>query len=143
VASPDIYFKGALAEEDISIEEKNVIEVGSNQEMARIACLDFLSKRKKLPSAFFTSRDVRAAGLYSACRELGLSIPDQISVISYDNITWSSAEAVGLTTVRENAEEMGEAAVDMLAEWVLNKKRPPNRVFGGELLIRESCKDIT
>jgi len=59
-------------------------------------------------------------------------------VVSYDNITWPGAENAGLTTIREQVEEMGEAAVEMLAEWIGSGEKPESRLFPGELIIRSS-----
>jgi DNA-binding LacI/PurR family transcriptional regulator len=134
--------KGVLAEDDITLSKDNIIQVISNAEKSRLACLDFFQNSPKLPTAIFTSRDVRASGVYSACRELGIKIPEDISIISYDNITWLSAEAVGLTTIRENIEEMGAAAIDMLSEWIKTGRRPENKIFTGELIVRSSCKSL-
>lgn len=135
-------FKGALAEEEIAVGNDNIFEVESDLEKARLLCLDALKQMKELPTAVFTSRDIRAGGFYSACRELGIKIPDDISVISYDNITWQGTETAGLTTIRENIEEIGEAAVEMLAEWITTHERPRNRIFTGELIIRSSCRPL-
>lgn len=132
-------FRGALAEEEIFLEKELVVEC-FRLEKARDAALQILKDPEAQPTAFFTMRDYRAEGLYAACRELNLRIPEDIAVVSYDNITWPGAENAGLTTIREQVEEMGEAAVEMLASWVESGRKPENRLFPGELIIRASSR---
>ena len=132
-------FRGALAEEEINLEHK--IEVVSDIEDSRMASLRMLSAANR-PSAIFAARDVRAAGCFLACRELGLRIPDDLSVVGYDDITWPEGRSVGLTTIREPIEEMGEATVDLLNEWLLTGKHPGDRIFTGNLVLRASTKKI-
>lgn len=129
-------FRGALAEEEIFLEKELIAETSRLEDSKRVS-LELL-KRPEHPTAFFTMRDYRAEGLYAACNELGLRIPEDISVVSYDNITWPAAANAGLTTVREQVEEMGEAAVEMLAEWIQSGQKPENRLFPGELIMRSS-----
>ncbi|OGV39424.1 MAG: hypothetical protein A2020_09370 [Lentisphaerae bacterium GWF2_45_14] len=135
-------FRGALAEEEITLKKELIIEAFSGTESAHVKSLEILKKTGSRPTAFFTMRDYRARGLYAACKELNMKIPEDISVISYDNITWPSAENSGLTTVREQVEEMGEAAVEMLAEWVESGKKPENCLMPGELIMRSSTLKI-
>ena len=135
-------FRGALAEEEIFLEKELVIDTNTGMEGARAAALELLKNPAARPTALFTMRDYRAEGLYAACKELNLRIPEDISVVSYDNITWPAAANAGLTTIREQVEEMGEAAVEMLAEWVCSGQKPENRLFPGELIIRTSTLRI-
>jgi len=132
-------FRGALAEEEIFLEKEMLAEC-FRQETSREAALQILKNPETRPTAFFTMRDYRAEGLYAACRELNLRIPEDIAVISYDNITWPGAANAGLTTIREQVEEMGEAAVEMLASWIESGRKPESRLFPGELIIRESSR---
>ncbi len=131
-------FRGALAEEEIVLDKDWVAEMESESEEARRKSIQLL-KKPDLPTAFFAMRDIRACGFYTACRELGLNIPNDISIVSYDNITWPSAEQAGLSTIEESVEQMGEAAVEMLAEWITTGRKPQNREFAGELVERSSC----
>ncbi len=57
------------------------------------------------PTAIFTASDTQALGVIAAARELGLHVPDDLSVIGYDDI--EAADYVGLTTVRQQLFESG------------------------------------
>lgn len=132
-------FRGALAEEELFLDKEKIIEMESNAETARIKTLELLDKHKDI-DAVFSMRDARANGFFTACREMNIKIPDDISIVSYDNITWPSAKEAGLSTIKEQVEEMGEAAVEMLAEWVETGIKPSNRLFQGIFISRSSCK---
>ena len=83
-------------------------------------------------------RDIRAARIYQLARELNIKIPEDISIISYDNLSWADSESIGLTTVSEPAREMGSAAVDMLRSWLKNNQPPESMILNGELIERHS-----
>jgi DNA-binding LacI/PurR family transcriptional regulator len=130
-------FRGALAEEELFIDKSKIIEMESNAEQARLKTIELLGKHRDI-DAVFSMRDARANGFFTACRELNIKIPDDISIVSYDNITWPSAKDAGLSSIKEQVEEMGEAAVDMLAKWVETGEKPENRIFQGVLISRTS-----
>lgn len=134
-------FRGALAEDEVVIEPRNIIEVPSETEPSRVAALKMLSAKNR-PTAIFTTRDIRAAGCYLACRELCIKIPDDLSIISYDDITWPEAASSGLTSVKEPIEEMAMASVEMIDEWIRTGKKPQTRSFPGELLVRSSTRRL-
>ncbi|QSH41017.1 GntR family transcriptional regulator [Lentisphaerota bacterium ZTH] len=134
-------FRGALAEEELTLQKNWIIETLSEAEDARIKVSKLLSENS-LPTAFFAMRDVRACGLYTACRELNIKIPDEISVLSYDDITWESAQQAGLSTLKEPIEQLGESAVTLLAEWVETGIPPRCKEFSAEFIHRASIKNI-
>jgi LacI family transcriptional regulator len=84
--------------------------------------------------------DVRAAGVLRACKELGIAIPDQLSIISHDNIALSSLLIPSLTTVDIPKQALGEAAIDMMLSMMEDPtKTPETLTFTPKLIIRESC----
>ena len=74
-----------------------------------IGALQFLNL-KNPPSAIFASNDVMAMGVMDAIREKGLQIPEDISVIGFDDIPQAMLVRPALTTVRQPLEKMGRAA---------------------------------
>ena len=130
-------FRGGLAEDEIYLENRWTIDVQSVAEESLKTALALLGRSDR-PTALFASRDVRAMGIYQACRELGLKIPEDLSVISYDDLTWPESRHFGLTTIAEPVERMGAEAVEVLEEWVVAGEPPEDRVFEGELIVRSS-----
>src|SRR5262249_52540514 len=79
-------------------------------------------------------------GAMEAIREVGLQIPDDISILGFDDIPQASMAYPKLTTVRQPLEQMGRVAVKMLLEQIENQNRPPRRVtLATQLVIRDSC----
>ncbi len=75
-----------------------------------------------------------------AARACGFSIPDDISIIGFDDIPQASFVYPKLTTVRQPLEQMGQVAVKLLLEQIEDQSRPPQRVvLATQLIIRDSC----
>ena len=68
--------------------------------------------RDDRPTAIFAASDTQALGVIAAARELGLHVPDDLSVVGYDDI--EAADYVGLTTVRQQLFESGRLGAEML-----------------------------
>jgi LacI family transcriptional regulator len=93
------------------------------------------------PTAIFASNDVSALGAMEAVREHGLRIPDDVSVVGFDDIPQAAHVHPPLTTVRQPLEEMGRAATRMLLERINDPQRPIERVeLPTELVLRQSCQ---
>lgn len=98
---------------------------------------------KDIPTAVFVSGDKMAIGAMEAIRDAGMSVPDDISIIGFDDIELASYVTPKLTTIRQNCEEMGKVAVDLLIEQIENKEKLKiNKVIPVELIRRDSCKKI-
>lgn len=132
-------FRGALAEDEITLTKNDIIEPDDKGQYPNLKPALLASER---PTAFFAMRDHRAMKLYDNCRDLGVRIPDDISVISYDNITWADAEHIGLTTLEQPVEQIGCASVDLLEEWIISGIKPESRKLCATLIERNSVKDI-
>ena len=90
-------------------------------------------------TAVFCYNDMIAIGLMNACREQGIRIPDDLSVVGFDNIDQAGQYHPSLTTVHQPKLEMGRAAMEMIltGETVL-----PNRILECDLIVRESTHPI-
>jgi beta-xylosidase len=91
------------------------------------------------PTAIFAGSDQMAFGVYEAARQRGLRIPDDLSVVGFDDLPVSRWASPPLTTVRQPLAEMGSAAAQMLGELIDGGPLRTNRVeLSTELYIRES-----
>ena len=92
------------------------------------------------PTAFFTGNDLMAIGLVRGLWESGVRVPDDVSVVGYDDIEGSAYLVPALTTVRQPFEAVGEAAVRaLLAAWQPASSREPQvAVMPPELVVRGS-----
>ena len=91
------------------------------------------------PSAIFAGSDQQAFGLYEAARQRGLRVPQDLSVIGFDDLPVARWVSPPLTTVRQPLAEMGRAAAQMLDELIDGLPLRMNRVeLSTELIVRES-----
>lgn len=75
------------------------------------------------PSAIYTSSDMVALGVMKASAELGIRIPQDISLVGYDDIMFASLPTVMLTTVAQPRYELGKLAVDLICKAMAQEKR--------------------
>ena len=74
------------------------------------------------PEAIFCANDIPAFGVLDAARDLGIKVPDQLSVVGFDDIPMAQWSSYNLTTVRQPIEEMIEATLELLLERIENTK---------------------
>ncbi len=135
-------FRGALAEEEIPVNPEWIVEADRGQPDPAYSKLNAILSSPDRPTAIFAMRDNRAEFVYRICGELNLSIPGDLSVIGYDDITWPGAKVAGLTTIEQPVNDIGRAAVELIEEWYLNGKTPRSRVLPCRLIERNSIKSI-
>lgn len=98
-----------------------------------------LLQETKRPTAIFAANDSLAVGCYRAIQESGLRIPEDISVVGFNDISMAKYLAPPLTTVHVHMNFMGRRAVKMLAELIQQERRVNIHVsVSAELVIRES-----
>jgi beta-xylosidase len=91
------------------------------------------------PTAIFSGSDQQAFGVYEAARRRGLRIPEDLSVVGFDDLPVTRWASPPLTTVRQPLAEMGSAAAQMLGELIEGLPLRSNRLeLSTELIVRES-----
>jgi DNA-binding LacI/PurR family transcriptional regulator len=87
------------------------------------------------PTAIFAASDTQAMGVLEAARNAGLRVPEDLSVLGYDDV--EIAEYLGLTTVRQLLYESGQIGVDLLLDTLEGVSAGPVcRVLPTELIAR-------
>ena len=123
-----------LARAGISIPDPWVGHGAHGRYEARDLARRMLTAERR-PTAIFTASDTQALGVIAAARELGLHVPDDLSVIGYDDI--EAADYVGLTTVRQQLFESGRRGAEvLLAEIGSRSEEPPVVHLAPELVVR-------
>ena len=91
------------------------------------------------PTAIFAGSDQQAFGVYEAARQRGLRIPQDLSVVGFDDLPVARWVSPPLTTVRQPLAEMGSTAAQMLGDLIVGVPLRANRVeLSTELITRES-----
>jgi DNA-binding LacI/PurR family transcriptional regulator len=120
-------------------------EVGNfNVDEARQAAHKMFSGGK-IPDAVFVASDHMAFAVMDVLRfEIGLKIPEQVSVVGYDDVPVSSWPAYDLTTIRQPANRMVAETVSMILESIENKNTKPRQIkIDGPLIMRGSTRIST
>lgn len=96
------------------------------------------------PSAFFCCNDLMALGVINACKKIGLDVPEDMSIIGFDNIITSRLVEPKLTTVDQNMYDLGVNAANMLLKNIENENVDIQRkILTPQLIIRQSTKKIS
>lgn len=91
------------------------------------------------PTAIFASNDVMAMGVMDAIRSRGLRVPEDVSIIGFDDIPQAAMVRPALTTVRQPLEEMGRLATQMLIDQLKNPEKEFGRIeLPTQLIVRDS-----
>ena len=90
------------------------------------------------PTAVFCDDDVIAAGLYLAARERGLKVPDQLSIIGFDDMDFARVLEPPLTTVALDAELLGSTSFELLEMRIKGRRTRKQIVLTADLLVRGS-----
>ncbi|MCD1243257.1 substrate-binding domain-containing protein [Vibrio cholerae] len=106
-------YKRALAEAGIAINPDWIMESDFECEGGYQA-FEKLYQRGKLPSALFVSNDMMAMGVIQAASQRGLRVPDDLSLIGYDDVHIAKFMTPALTTIHQPKYRLGKAAVDTL-----------------------------
>lgn len=97
-----------------------------------------------LPTAFFIASDSMAMGALQALYEANINVPQDVSIIGFNDIPSAKYMVPPLTTVKVYTEFMGSTAVELLLERIVNRRSMPKKiVIHTDIVIRESCRDIS
>lgn len=96
------------------------------------------------PTAIFAGNDRQAAGVYRALHELGVSVPDDVSVIGFDNLPFTELLSPPLTTLHAPRLELGRTAATMLLRLINGEPlEMPRVVLPTQFIERQSCRPLT
>lgn len=126
--------------------DEAIIEAGAHLEDGYRAGLGYFRDRTEAdrPTAVTCYNDLVALGLIRALKELGLSVPEDVSVVGFDDLSILSYMGIPLTTVHVPKVEMGERATEMLIRRIESREAlPAERVFfEGKLVERASTRPV-
>jgi LacI family transcriptional regulator len=142
-------YKDGLAAAGIPFDE-NLIETGDFTTETAVICAHRLFSLPERPTAIFAANDMSAMGVYQAAKEAGLRIPEDLSVVGFDNLRDASLMTPALTTVNQFVEDMGTVATEMITKLVKGESLAINSADKGNLykmptrlVIRDSCTSVS
>ncbi|MGN8244587.1 LacI family DNA-binding transcriptional regulator [Cellulomonas soli] len=95
------------------------------------------------PTAVFAANDLSAMGILEAAARLGIRVPEDLSVVGFDDIPEAAATTPGLTTIRQEIQGLGRAAVGLLLEMLADPTVEPSHVrLPTRLVVRGSTQAV-
>ncbi|MEH7013718.1 LacI family DNA-binding transcriptional regulator [Neobacillus niacini] len=131
-------FESYLIEKNIFKEE--LVKIGGyDPKDGHMHLREMLTSEPK-PTAVFVANDTIAVGCYKAAYELGVKIPDDLSIVGFNDVATAQYMVPPLTTVKLYTEIMGETAVDLLIERLSSKREVSKKItINTKLIVRESA----
>ncbi|MFQ3648095.1 MAG: LacI family DNA-binding transcriptional regulator [Anaerolineae bacterium] len=139
-------YRAALVDHGIPYDESIVVQGDFFTPSGYTAGLTLLQRHPR-PTAIFASNDLMAFGVMQAAREYGLRIPEDLSLVGFDDIPQAALVHPQLTTVRQPLEQMGRIAVNLLIEQIESPDNPDRAIrrvtLATRLIERESCQRLS
>ncbi|MDD3172287.1 MAG: LacI family DNA-binding transcriptional regulator [Herbinix sp.] len=137
-------YSRALYKHGISMNDQYIVSLNTTMDGAYKDMLLFLNQRPKLPTAFFADNDMIALGAMKALIEKGYRIPEDISLIGFDDLDSCEISTPRLTTIRVFKQEMGQLAVRRLKDVIRDGNGIKSKIqICTEFMERDSVKDLT
>jgi len=102
--------RNELLDHGIALHDSMLVERPYSISDGRMGCALLLSRDGPIPTAMICGNDVLAIGALLECAERGLSVPDDISIVGFDNLEFAMQAIPPLTTIELPAEDMGKSA---------------------------------
>lgn len=131
-------YRAALREADIA-PDPLLVRPGNFRPEAGYEAAGGLLRLPEPPTAIFAGNDLQAMGVYRALYKSGLRVPDDVSVVGFDDVPLAALLTPALTTVRQPVREMGALATRMLLRVIAGESLKNPRVeLATSLVVRES-----
>ena len=132
-------YKDGLQVAEIAYDEE-LVQIGDYTSETADACTRKLLALKERPTAIFASNDMTAIGVYQAARDLGVRIPEELSVLGFDNLPESNYLNPALSTIDQFVAEMGVLAIEMIVKLVNGENLQYNlHKIPTQIVLRDSC----
>ncbi len=129
-------YEQALMDVGWEVDPRLIVE-GNLQQQSGVLAIEMLLGRGRPFSAIFAANDQMAFGARLALYRRGIRVPEDVSLVGFDDETFAPYMVPPLTTVRQPDMEIGQAAVTAIMQ-MLEKKTPDLPLFETELIVRES-----
>ncbi|CAN5904090.1 substrate-binding domain-containing protein [soil metagenome] len=134
-------YRRALSANRLPFDELLVVE-GDFAEAGGQLAMTLLLERRVNVSAVFVGNDQMALGALTALREAGCRVPNDISLVGYDDVLFARYLSPSLTTIRQPLFEMGQAAARLAVARLKGTETEVKRSFEPELIVRTSVQDL-
>lgn len=117
-----------------------LVYIGDNKETGGYRGAQQLLSLPDPPTALFVGNNLMTIGAMNAISDRGLRIPEDVALVSFDDLPWSSLYRPALTAVVQPTYELGHAAAELLLKRIDDNGRLPREIeLATTLVVRESC----
>ncbi len=134
-------FRRAMADAGVAVDERLVRVGGFRIESAASTAAELLALPDR-PTAIFAGNDLSAISTLDVARGAGLTVPDDLSVIGFDNVPESALVDPPLTTIRQPLQRMGAESLRLLIDLIAGVERDTHIRLPTELVVRASCRPL-
>lgn len=134
-------YRSALEEARIKVREELVTH-GDGKAEAAVRVMNGLLALSQPPTAVVCYNDMTALGAMRAIRMHGLSIPEDISVVGFDDLFLAAYTEPPLTTMRQPMRQMGQQAMESLLKLMNNEPTAPQIRIKAEMIVRNSTARV-
>jgi len=137
-------FMQAIAEKELKVEEHHIFPISPMILTSQNEFKDLIQNHNhSLPTALFCEADYMAISVIKSLTELGIKVPEDISVIGFDNIFEAQIITPELTTIHVKKDSLASLAVEKLIGDIDKEKPDKTKLFvNTEIVIRNSCKSL-
>ncbi len=119
-----------------------ILVEGDFTEEAGAAGAEQLLSLRQRPTAIFAGNDLAAVGALGRLRDLGLRVPDDISIIGYDNTLLASTSTASLTTIHQPRPDLGRRSLELLIERLNGRTEARHELIEPRLVVRTSTGPV-
>ncbi|MEM8814518.1 MAG: LacI family DNA-binding transcriptional regulator [Pseudomonadota bacterium] len=135
-------YEQAMSKHGVAIDSALVKNSQSNYQSGADLMLELL-RLPNPPTAVFTANNLLTLGALKTIHESGLRIPEDISIIGFDDMYWSMSLNPPLTAIRQSGQDIGRIATEILLQKITDPGRSTSSVvLDTELIVRRSCKAL-
>lgn len=135
-------FKQGLMEMNIPFDDNNIVTCEYLVEEGRRGAYELLHRPEK-PTAIFCCNDLLAIGAMQVAKQIGIKVPDDLSIVGFDDTILAGVTDPPLTTIAQPIERMGKQAFNLLIDNLMNSESVKQRiVLRPELIIRHSTVQV-
>ncbi|PYZ99019.1 LacI family transcriptional regulator [Alteribacter lacisalsi] len=134
-------YRKALEEAGIPFKEEYVMNGEFREDQAETVAFNFLTRNNEV-TAMFCASDLMALGVLRAARRIGISVPEKLSIVGFDDITLAQYSHPQLTTIAQDKYQMGYEAARLLTAMLEKSTKKRRIILDNQLVVRESTTQL-